>query len=254
MALQRALDLTGRRALVTGGSRGVGASICEHLAMCGAHVYVGYNRSGDGAARTADAIRDAGGSATVIGANLVRPEEIRRMFEVAGADGPLDIYVHNAAIGSFKPVLDVRVNQWDLSMAVGPRALLVGAQEAARLMPTGGRIVSVSSLGAGRVVPKYGAIGAAKAALESLTRYLAAELAPRGVLVNAVTAGPLDAPALQFHPDADTLMAEAASRTPAGRIGVPADVARIVVFLCSPLADWVVGQTIVADGGLSLWI
>lgn len=254
MTLQRALDLTGRRALVTGGSRGVGASICEHLALCGAHVYVGYGQHADGAARTADAIRGAGGSATVVGANLVRPEDIQRMFEVAGADGPLDIFVHNAALGSFKPVLDVRVNQWDLSMAVGPRALLVGAQAAATLMPNGGRIISVSSLGATRVVPKYGAIGAAKAALESLTRYLAAELAPRGVLVNAVTAGPLDAPALRSHPDAEALMTGSVSRTPAGRSGVPADVARVVLFLCSPLADWVVGQTIVADGGLSLWI
>lgn len=248
------LDLSGKRALVTGGSRGIGACICEHLASYGAHVFVGYGQNADGARRTADTIAAAGGAASVVRANLVRPEEIRAMFDEVAAGGGLDVFVHNAAIGSFKPVLGVRVNQWDLSMAVGARALLVGAQQAARLMPRGGRIVSVSSLGSGRVIPSYGAIGVSKAALEALTRYLAVELAPHGITVNAVSAGPIDAPALGAHPDGDSLLAQAVGRTPAGRMGRPADVARIVVFLCSPLADWVVGQTITADGGLSLLV
>lgn len=248
------LDLSGKRALVTGGSRGIGACICAELARCGAHVCVGYNRDAAGAARTVDGIKTRGGSATMLQANLVRPDEIRVMFDSVLANGPLDIFVHNAAIGSFKPMLGVRVNQWDLSMAVGARALLVGAQRAADEMPRGGRIVTVSSLGSGRVVPSYGAIGVSKAALEALTRYLAAELAPRGITVNAVSAGPIDAPALRAHPDGDAMMARAVERTPAGRMGLPIDVARVVVFLCSPLADWIVGQTIIADGGLSLTI
>jgi enoyl-[acyl-carrier protein] reductase III len=200
------LDLGGRRAVITGASRGIGATLAR----------------------------------TLVRANVGHPDEIRQMFATVSTDGPLDILIHNAAIGSFKPTLDVRHNQWDLSMGVNARALLVCTQEAAPLMEAaGGTILTVSSLGSSRVFPRYGAIGVSKAALESLVRYLAVELAPRRIRVNAVSAGLIDT-------------AGAVERTPLGRLGTPEDVARVVLFLCSPLADWIVGQTIVADGGLGL--
>jgi enoyl-[acyl-carrier protein] reductase III len=246
-------DFSGNRALVTGGSRGIGAVIAAALARAGAHVFINYSQDDAGASRTCAQIAAEGGTAESAKANLVRPEEIRAMFARVAASGGLDFLVHNAAIGSFKPALDVRPNQWDLTMSVGARALLLCAREAVDLMsPGGGRIVSVSSLGSNRVIPSYGAIGVMKAALESLTRYLGAELAPRGILVNAVTAGLIDGTSVRRHPQYDTLAARAVERTPLGRLGTADDVTRVVLFLCSPLSGWIVGQTLVADGGMSL--
>jgi enoyl-[acyl-carrier protein] reductase III len=251
--IERYFDFSGKRALVTGGSRGIGAVIATCLARSGAHVFINYSQDDASAERTRARIHGAGGSAELVKANLLRPEEIRAMFARVAESGGLDILIHNAALGSFKPAIDLRPNQWDLTMAVGARALLVCAREAVRLMDgRDGRIVSLSSLGSGRVIPSYGAIGISKAALESLTRYLGFELAPRGILVNAVSAGLIDSPSVRRHPQYELLAARALERTPAGRLGTAEDVARVVLFLCSPLAGWIVGQTLVADGGMSL--
>jgi enoyl-[acyl-carrier protein] reductase III len=251
--LDRALDFSGQHALVTGGSRGIGAVVAQRLAHAGAHVFIAYRADEESAARTLAAIEAAGGTATLVRANLVDAAAIEAMFDAVRARGTLDILVHCAAIGSFKPTLNVRANQWDLTLDVNAKALLVCAQHAAVLM-TGhaGKIVALSSMGGSRVVPRYGVIGVAKAAVEALVRYLGAELAPRGINVNAVAAGLIDTPSIRQHP----LHAHMHSRTqesiPAGRIGTPDDVASVVLFLCSPLADWIVGQTIVADGGVGL--
>jgi enoyl-[acyl-carrier protein] reductase III len=247
------IDLIGRRALVTGGSRGIGAAIARTLAACGAHVTINYVQNEAAAESTRHEIVAAGGSATLHKANVASGDEVRAMFEAIAAEGPLDILIHNAALGSFKPAMDVRANQWDLSMAVNARALLVCAQAAVPLMAgRGGRIISISSLGSTRVMPMYGAIGVSKAALEALTRTLAVELAPRGIRVNAVSAGLVDTTAVRHHPDYAALAETSVARTPLARLGTPDDVARVVLFLCSPLADWIVGQTLIADGGMSL--
>jgi enoyl-[acyl-carrier protein] reductase III len=251
MSPAQLIDLSGKHALVTGASRGIGAAIARELAGAGAHVWINYSRDEDGARSVKAQIEGRGGRAHLARANLVHADEIRSMM--GGLDAGLDILVHNAAIGSFKPTFDVRTNQWDLSIGVNARALLVCAQQAAPLME--GRdaiIVAISSLGSIRVVPSYGAIGVSKAALEALVRYLAVDLAPRGIRVNAVSAGVVDTGGLQTHPHRDELVAHAARAAPAGRVGDPQDVARVVLFLCSPFAAWIVGQTIVADGGLSL--
>jgi enoyl-[acyl-carrier protein] reductase III len=251
--MRRPLDFSGKRALVTGASRGLGAVIARRLAACGAEVWLNARRTEAGARAVAEEIAADGGRAVLAPANLIHPHEIHEMFEtLRRAGGRLDILIHNAALGAFKPTEALRANQWDLTMAVGARALLLCAQEASDLMDRGGKIVSVSSLGSQRVTPHYGAIGASKAALESLTRYLAAALAPRAINVNAVSAGPLDTETIRRHPLHATLAQNVVARTPAGRLGAPDDVASVVLFLCSPLADWIVGQTIVADGGLSL--
>ncbi len=247
------LDLSGRRALVTGASRGIGAAIAKLLAENGAHVHLGYREDERGAEATRRSIEETGGRATLAKGNLARPEEIRALVSAIGEEGPLDILVHNAALGSFKDVLDVRANQWDLTLAINARALLHLAQEARPLLEgRGSSIVAVSSLGSTRVVPSYGAIGVSKAALEALVRSLAVELAPKGIRVNAVSAGLVDTASVRLHPDFDALEASSLRRTPLGRLGAAEDVARAVLFLVSPLAAWVVGQTLVADGGLSL--
>jgi enoyl-[acyl-carrier protein] reductase III len=248
-----AWNFAGQRALVTGGTRGIGAVIAAQLAAAGAHVFVNYARDDAGAQRAAAEIEQHGGLVTIAKANLVDPNDIKAMFDLIAASGPLDILVHSAAIGSFKPSLSVRANQWDLTMAVNAKALLLCAQQAAPLMEQRrGRIVAISSLGGTRVIPSYGAIGVAKAAMESLVRYLAIELAPRGIGVNAVAGGLVDTASIRLHPLHRQLEQEALARTPAGRIASPADIARVVLFLCSRDSEWIVGQTIVADGGASL--
>lgn len=245
------LDLTGRRVLVTGGSRGIGAVIARTLASRGAHAVVGFVQDEAAAAQTVSAIQAAGGSAEAHRANLVRPEEVRELVARAAETGRLDAVVHSAAIGSFKRLLNLRANQWDLSLGVNARAFLHLAQEAAPHLETaGGCLVGVSSLGGSRVIPEYGAIGVSKAALESLVRSLAVELLPRGVRVNAVSAGLVDVPSVRLHPRHDELARRSVER--AGRLGTAQDVANVVLFLVSPLAAWITGQTVVADGGMSL--
>jgi enoyl-[acyl-carrier protein] reductase III len=248
-------DFAGTRALVTGGSRGIGAVIAEALAAQGAELLINFSRDSASATATCARIKDGGGRARSIQANLAQPDDVRRLFDEVGADGGLDILVHCAALGSFKPVTAVRSNQWDLTLNVGTRALLLCAQHAAPLLhDTRGRIVSLSSPGSSRVIPQYGAIGVAKAALESLTRYLAVEFAPRGITVNAVSTGLVDHSSIQAHPDFARMAADARARTPVGRLATAADLIPLVLFLCSPASSWVVGQTIVADGGVTLWL
>ena len=247
------LDFRGRRALVTGSSRGLGAELARSLARRGAHVFVNY-RSDDRAAETVhQEITADGGHATLVRANLVEPGEIRAMFSRISETGGLDFLIHNAALGSFKPVTSLRSNQWDLTLDVNARAFLVCAQEALPSMEGGGRMVAISSLGGTRVVPSYGAIGISKAALEALVRYLAVELAPQGIHVNGVVAGLLEpSESIRAHPLYHDLVRETRERAPSGRLCRPEEVARVVLFLCSPLSDGLCGQMIVADGGVSL--
>ena len=245
-------DFAGQRALITGGGRGIGAEIARRLAACGAHVTINYLHDEASARKTAEAIQQAGGSATIAQANMVDPGAIAALTARVSAEG-VDIVIHNAALGSFKPLHKVKANQWDLTMNVNARALLLLAQGTlASLESRKGRIVSISSLGSVRVLPSYGAIGVSKAALESTTRYLASELAPRGIRVNAVVGGLLDTDASRLHPDFDALTEEALARTPIGRLIRTSDIADTVLFLCSPLAEAVVGQMIVVDGGAGL--
>jgi enoyl-[acyl-carrier protein] reductase III len=245
-------DFSGTTALVTGGSRGIGAVVAAELARCGARVVVNYREDAAGAEATVRRIESEGGSASAQRANLVHPDEIRELF---GRLDALNFLVHNAAIGSFKPMLELRPNQWDLSLSVNARALLLCAQSALPLMEArGGAIVAMSSLGSMRVVPEYGAIGASKAAMESVVRSLAVELGPRGIRVNAVAGGVVDGPTIRKHPRADELLDRARTHSPRGRLVTAEELAAAVLFLCSPLSAGIAGQTIVVDGGSSLGV
>jgi len=244
--------LAGQRALVTGGARGIGTVIARRLAAAGAHVFVNYVQSDAAARDTVAAIEAAGGRATLAPGNLADPDALAAMMAPI-VDGGLDVLVHNAAIGSFKPLHAVRANQWDLTINVNARALLLCVQAALpSLAARGGRVVAISSLGGRRVVPQYGAIGVSKAALESATRYLASELAPRGVRVNAIAAGLVETESVKRHPAYDALAAAARARTPAGRLVTAGSIAEAVLFLCGPHSADIVGHTLVIDGGASL--
>lgn len=248
------IDLTGKTALVTGGSRGIGRAISLALARAGADVAINYLRHREAAEKTAAAIGEQGRRALLIKANVGEEPDIEAMFETIRAEfGRLDILVSNAASGVLKPFLDLTMKHWRYTVDINAGTLLPLAQRAVPLMRSGsGRIIAVSSLGATRAIPYYTLVGASKAALESLVRHLAVELAPRGILVNAVSAGVVETDALRHFPNREELLQASLERTPAGRLVTPDDVAAVVLFLCSDLARMIVGQTIVVDGGYSV--
>lgn len=240
-------------ALVTGGSRGIGRAISLRLAATCAHtVIVNYLQNDVEAERTRKLIEERNSSCILAKANLLYRDEIDGVFEkVKETVGRLNIFIHCAALGVFKPLLEIKPNQWDLTMNINARAFLLCVQKCVPLMKEG-RIVAISSLGSVRAVPNYGAMGPTKAALESIVRYLAVELSPVAIQVNGVTAGFIRTDSIKQFPDADRLMKETCARTPAKRLGTPEDIADVVMFLISSSARWIYGQTIVADGGLSI--
>lgn len=244
----------GKRALVTGGSRGIGRAIALRLASGGADVALSWVKNADAAAAAVAEIERLGRRAVAVKADAAEPKEIKSLFaETKAAFGGLDLFVSNAVSGVVGPAERIGRFGWDRAMEVNARAFLLGVQEAAKLFPpSGGRIVAVSSVGSFVCLPGYAAVGASKAALEALVRYFAKELAPKGIAVNAVSGGPVDTEALDYFPDRDALAAAWRERTPAGRIARPEEIAAVAAFLLSDDAAWIRGQTIVADGGLTL--
>jgi enoyl-[acyl-carrier protein] reductase III len=246
-------DLHGKIALVTGSSRGIGKAIALRLAENGVDLVVNYVRHRRDAEETAALIEEKGARCQVVKANVANDEDVRQMFELIKAEyGRLDFLISNAASGVLKPAMELDSRHWNWAMDINARSLLTLAQQALPLMPQGGRIIAVSSLGAVRAVENYTAVGASKAALESLVRHLAVELGPKGILVNTISAGAVDTEALKKFPNRRQILDTALARTPVGRLTTPADVADVALFLCSHLADMIHGQTIVVDGGYSI--
>jgi len=244
---------TPRQVLVTGGGRGIGRAIALRFAEARAHVFVNFFVNREAAEKTAHDVERRGGTVQLLQADLKEPDEIRKlMTEVQRRAGRLDVLVSNAASGVLRSGLELSPKQWDWVMATNARALLVLAQEAASLMNAGGRIIALSSLGSQRVIPGYAAIGVSKAALEALTRYLAAELAPRGITVNTVSAGAVGTDVWQAMPDGGAALAAIRARTPGGALVTPEEVADVVFFLASPAAQAIQGQVLTVDGGYSL--
>jgi enoyl-[acyl-carrier protein] reductase III len=236
--------------LVTGGTRGIGRAIALRFANAGAdRIALGYMRNDSAAEEAASELRALGAEVTLVRGNITSA----RVLEEVGALGPLDALVHNAATGVIRPALETEDKHWDWTMNTNARALLQLARVAAPQMKPGASIVAISSLGAQRVLENYILVGTSKAALESLVRYLAVELAPRGIRVNAVSGGVVDTGALEHFPNRDEMLA-AGSANPVGRLVEPGDIAGAVAFLCSPDAKMVCGQTLVVDGGFSLTV
>ncbi len=245
--------LKGKIALITGGSRGIGRAITLKLAEEGADVIINFFRKKSTAESTAQEARDKGVKAHIIKANVGEPEQIESMFdEIESQFGRLDILVNNAASGVARSALDLDDRGWDWTMDINARAFLLCARRAAKLMKKGGKMVAISSLGSRLVLPIYTAVGVSKAALEALTRYLAIELAPRGICVNGIAPGAVESEALKLYTADPNLPEPAWQTTPAGRMVQPEDIANLVAFLSSQGADMIIGQTIVLDGGVSL--
>jgi len=242
--------LSGKIALVTGGSRGIGRAIALKLAQAGCDVAIVYHNSHEEAETVCAAIRDLGRRAQALQADVSDPEIVAETFVTLRQQFErVDIVVSNAAIGVLRPTLELSLKHWRRCVETNALALNLLAQQAVPLMPQGGRIIAISSLGACRAIPQYAFIGASKAALESLARSLAQELGPRGIRVNVVSAGVVDTDALKFFPNREQLLAEFARRTPAGPTLTPEDVAGAVYLLCLPEAAMITGHTLVVDGG-----
>lgn len=251
------MDFEGKAALVTGSGRGIGRAIALQLAQQGADVAVNFFRNREPAEKTAQDIRDLGRNSRALRANVGDLDELGELIEQVEATlGGLDLLICNAAMGYNRPVAEQRPKGWEWAMNVNARSALFAAKQAAPIMASGGggSIVNISSPGSFRVIPDYVVVGASKAALEALTRYLAVELAPMGINVNAVSPGVVRTKALQhFAATSDpTLLDRAVERTPAGRLVTPQDVAGVVAFLCSPAAEMIRGQVILMDGGYTL--
>jgi len=246
-------DLQGKVALITGGSRGIGRAIALRLAENGVHIVVNYVRHRGDAEATVKAIEERGVHCLAIKANVAKEEDVKRMFEeIHSVYERLDILVSNAASGVLKPAMELTIRHWNWAMDINARALLTLSQYAVPMMGKGGRIIAVSSLGAIRAVPNYTAVGASKAALESLVRHLAVELGPEGIRVNTISAGVVDTDALKKFPNRDEIIGVSLERTPLGRLTTPEDVADLALFLCSDLASMIHGQVVVVDGGYAI--
>ena len=241
------MSLDGSSVLVTGGTRGIGLAIALRLVRDGAsRAVLGYMRNDAAAEQAVALVQEAGAEAV-----LVRGEVSKeRVVAELASHGPYRVVVHNAATGVIRTALETEDKHWDWTMNANARALLSLARATAPSMGAGSTIVAISSLGSERVLDNYVLVGTSKAALESVVRYLAVELAP-AIRVNAVSGGVVDTGALDHFPNREAMLASV-ERTPAGRLVEADDIAAAVSFLCSDSAEMIRGQTLVVDGGFSL--
>jgi enoyl-[acyl-carrier protein] reductase III len=243
-------------ALITGSSRGIGRTLALSLADQGGSVVVNYKANADLAAEVVAGVKERGGRAIAVQADMESPEDIDRLFDAARDEfGRLDYFVDNAAASSFKLIKDLKLHHLDRSYAMNIRSFVLGAQRAVDLMADGGRIVTLSSYGSIRAYPTYANLGAAKAALEAYVRYMAIEFAPLGINVNAVNGGIIESDSSAYFygvegmPD---LEAQVLPKIPKRRMGTVKEVADTVEFLLEPRSEYITGQSIVVDGGLTI--
>ncbi|MEZ4681488.1 MAG: SDR family oxidoreductase [Caldilineaceae bacterium] len=251
----------GKTALITGGSRGIGRGIARKLAQSGTKIAINYVTNEEAAKQTLAQVRELGGDGFIIQADVTQPDDIRHLFSSVQAEfGKLDIFVSNArpeAAAFFYPPLEITLEQWDSALDSQAKAFLLGAREAAKLMADGGRILALTYATGGRTggLQPWVAMGAAKAAMESLVRYYAVALAKRGITINAISPGWTEDSVLNSLPEVVQNLQRnwhGAGWTPMGRLGTPADIGNVAALLCSADASWITGQVIYADGGASL--
>jgi enoyl-[acyl-carrier protein] reductase III len=245
--------LSGKVVLVTGASRGIGKAVALEMAGRGADIAFNYLRSHEAAAATEQEIRELGVGCLRVRAHLGDSEKIGELFSrVAESFGRLDILVNNAASGVQRTLEELEEKHWDWTLDINTKAPWLCTKEAVPLMERGGRVVNISSLGANRVLPNYLSVGVSKAGLEAVTRYMAVELAPLGITVNAISGGFVPTEALEHFPNREEMLATAKSKTPGGTLLTAEDLAKAVAFLCSEDAAMIRGQVIIVDGGMSL--
>lgn len=244
--------LTGKVAIVTGASKGIGAAIAQHLASEGAAVVVNYSSSKEGADRVVAEITDNGGKAVAVRANMTRRLEIERLFaEATKAFGRLDILVNNAGIYEFSPLEGVTEEHFHRQFDLNVLGVLLASKEAVtHFDSSGGSIINISSVASTAGIPNAAVYGATKAAVDAVTRSLAKELGPRKIRVNSINPGMVETEGVRAAGISESdLRKQIEAQTPLGRIGQPRDIAPAAVFLASADAAWITGETFYISGG-----
>ncbi len=245
--------LAGKVAVVTGASKGIGAAIAKHLADEGAAVVVNYSSSKEGADRVVSEIARNGGKAIAVQANVAKQADISRLFsETQKAFDRLDILVNNAGIYEFAPLESVTEDHFHKQFNLNVLGLILASQEAVKHFgAAGGSIVNISSVLATGRIPNASVYSATKAAVEAVTRSLATELGPRKIRVNSINPGMVETEGVHSAGIAESdFRKQTEEQTPLGRIGQPQDIAPAVVFLASPDASWITGETLYISGGI----
>jgi 3-oxoacyl-[acyl-carrier protein] reductase len=253
MAQQDQQKLAGKVAVVTGASKGIGASIALHLAAQGAAVVVNYSSSKDGADRVVSEIKGNGGKALAVQADLANEPDVRRLFaETKKAFGRLDVLVNNAGVYEFLPLEQVTAAHYRRLFDLNVLGLVLATQEAVKLIgPDGGSIINISSVAAEAAPPAASVYSGTKGAVDSITKSLAKELGPKKIRVNSVNPGITATEGVRAGGfTGGEFEKQMVAQTPLGRIGQPADIAPAVVFLASDDARWITGETLDVSGGL----
>lgn len=244
--------LSGKVAVVTGASKGIGASIAQHLAGEGAAVVVNYSTSREGADKVVAEVERHGGKAVAVQADVARRGDIQRLFaEAKRAFGRVDILVNNAAVYEFAPIDEVTAEHFHRQFDLNVLGLLLTTQEALRYLgPEGGSIINVSSVAATVAPPTASVYSATKAAVDTVTRSLAKELGPRRIRVNSINPGMIETEGFHAAGLAESdLRKQIEAQTPLGRIGQPGDIGPVAVFLASSDSGWITGETVHVSGG-----
>ncbi|MEG4942126.1 SDR family oxidoreductase [Microcoleus sp. F4-D5] len=244
-------SLTGKVAIVTGASRGIGRAIALRLSQEGASVVVNYARGAREAKEVVSAIEAAGGKALAVQADVSKTAEIRDLFDrTIETYSRVDILVNNAGVILYKPVAEVTEAEFDNIFGINVKGTFFACQEAAKRMAEGGRIVNFSSSTTAIMIPAYGAYVAAKGAVEQLTRSLAKELGDRQITVNVISPGPTDTELFTGGKTAEEIQ-NFTKMIALGRLGEVEDIADVIAFVCSEQARWITGQNIRVNGGIA---
>lgn len=249
------MEMTNKTVLITGGSRGMGSRLAVRLGSEQANVVVNYKANAEAAEATVAEVRAAGGQATAIQADIAEPESVASLVEQATKEfGSLDVVVANAAASAFKPFSQIHPRHVEKTMGITVEGFLELVRVSTPHMREGGRVLAVSGWDSFRVLPGHGLLGAAKAAMETIIKYLAIELGPQGITTVGVCPGPIDTDSFRYYAGDKWAQYEESwlGQTPSGKFPTPAEVAEVMAFCCSPRSAAINGQTIVVDGGLSL--
>jgi 3-oxoacyl-[acyl-carrier protein] reductase len=244
-------ELTGRVAIITGASKGIGAAIAKHLAAAGASVAVNYASSREGADRVVAEITAKGGKAIAVQGDVAKAEDVKRIFEKTKASfGTLDVLVNNAGVFLFQPLEAVTEAEFHREFNTNVLGMILMTREAVKYFGSrGGNVINLTSVVSENAIPNSVVYSATKAAIDSVTRVLAAELGPK-IRVNAIAPGLTATEGVAAVEGGKEFEKVAVAQTPLGRVGQPDDIARVAVFLASDQSGWLTGERVVASGGL----